>query len=86
MKLILAGSTGLVGTEVLRQCLLNPKITSLIALTRRPIDIAALTAPLQNSDAKTSGVEKVKSLVLQDFTEYPEDVKRDLADADACIW
>jgi dTDP-4-dehydrorhamnose reductase len=81
MKLILAGSTGLVGTEVLRQCLLNPKITSVVALTRRPIDISALA-----SKAHSIKTDKVKSIVLQDFTEYPADVKRELADADACIW
>jgi hypothetical protein len=84
MKLIVSGSTGLVGTEVLRQSLLNPKLTSVIALTRRPIDVSTLAAGL-----KTDGeinVNKVKSVVVQDFTKYPEDVKKELADADACIW
>jgi hypothetical protein len=84
MKLILAGSTGLVGTEVIRQSLLNPKITSLIALTRRPIDVSAIAAGM--NVGKDAEISKVKSLVLQDFTNYPEGVKKDLEDADACIW
>ncbi|KAF2679277.1 nucleoside-diphosphate-sugar epimeras-like protein [Lentithecium fluviatile CBS 122367] len=84
MKLILSGSTGLVGTEVIRQSLLNPRITSLVALTRRPIDIAAIAAEIGGD--KDVSVAKVKSVMLQDFTNYPEEVKNELADADACIW
>jgi hypothetical protein len=84
MKLILAGSTGHVGSEIIRQSLLNPKVTSLIALTRRPIDVLAIAAGM--SDGNNVEVDKVKSVVLRDFMDYPEDVKKDLADADACIW
>ena len=84
MKLVLAGSTGLVGTEVIRQSLLNPKVTSVIALTRRPIDVSAIAG--NTGGGKPVDVGKVKSVVLEDFTNYPEDVKRHLVDADACIW
>jgi uncharacterized protein YbjT (DUF2867 family) len=77
MKLIVSGATGLVGTEVIRQSLKNPKVASVIALSRRPVSV-----PTDAGD----DADKLKSLVLQDFTNYPEDVKAELADADACIW
>jgi len=84
MKLILSGATGHVGTEVIRQSLLNPKVTSMIALTRRPIDVSAIAAGM--GIGKDVKVDKIKSVVLQDFMDYPDEVKKDLADADACIW
>lgn len=40
MKIILAGVTGYIGTEVLSQCLANPGITSIVALSRRKVDIS----------------------------------------------
>ncbi|KAF1950563.1 putative nucleoside-diphosphate-sugar epimerase [Byssothecium circinans] len=93
MKIILSGSTGLVGREVIRQALLNPRVTSVIALTRRPIDVASIAAGISRaekeaiqSDSKQINVEKVQSVVLQDFMDYPDNVRRELGDADACIW
>jgi nucleoside-diphosphate-sugar epimerase len=79
MKLIVTGATGLLGTWVIRESLQNPKITSVIALARRPV-----SAPENAGDGFDTS--KLKSLVLEDFTNYPEDVKSQLADADACIW
>ena len=37
MKLLLVGSTGLVGSEVLKLALANPQVTAVTALTRRPL-------------------------------------------------
>lgn len=79
MKLIVTGATGLVGTEVIRQSLKNPKITSVIALGRRPVSVP-------KNAGEGVDTSKLKSLVLEDFTNYPQDVKAQLADADACIW
>jgi uncharacterized protein YbjT (DUF2867 family) len=79
MKLIVTGATGLVGTEVIRQSLKNPKITSVIALSRRPVTVPG-------NDGEDLNTDKLKSLVLKDFTHYPDDDKAQLADADACIW
>ncbi|KAG9235139.1 putative nucleoside-diphosphate-sugar epimerase [Amylocarpus encephaloides] len=77
MKLIVAGATGFVGTAVIRQAIHNPAITSIIALARRKT-----TVP------KDAGQDasKVKSVILDDFTKYPENVKSELAGAHACIW
>lgn len=79
MKLVVAGSTGFVATEVIRQALSNSAITSIIALARRE------TAVPQNSGPQAD-TSKLKSVVCDDFGEYPESVKLELAGADACIW
>lgn len=39
MKIIVTGATGLVGAEVIRQALLDDKISEIIALTRRPLRV-----------------------------------------------
>ena len=74
MKIILTGSTGGIGSEVLRQCLNNPKITSIIVLSRRdiPEDLS------RNS--------KVKVIIMTDFSVYSSQVIEQLAGAEACIW
>jgi len=77
MKLVVAGSSGFVATEIIRQAIHNPAITSIIALARRE------TAVPQNAGADAS---KLKAVVCEDFTNYSEDVKKQLAGADACIW
>lgn len=72
MKVILTGTTGFIGAEVLQQCIRNPAITSIIALSRRPLN--------EISDPK------LKVVVVSDFTSYDEDVMRELQGAEACIW
>ena len=79
MKIIVAGSTGFVATEVIRQALSNPAVTSIAALARRTTSIPKNAGP--DADAT-----KLKSVVCDDFENYPESVKQDLAGADACIW
>lgn len=72
-KIILSGVTGRIGKEVLDQALQNPTITSVIALSRRPLP-----------DFARNG--KVKVLLLNDFTDYSDDVVAELVGADGCIW
>lgn len=77
MKLIVAGSTGFVGTEVIRQAISNPAVTSIIALARRQTDVpqdAGVNAP------------KLKSVVCDNFDSYSDKVKNELRGANACIW
>lgn len=76
MKLIVAGATGLVATEVIKQSLQIPEITSVIALARRPVKI----------DEPGVDTSKLKSVLIKDYGEYPDDVKAEFAGADACIW
>lgn len=79
MKLIIAGATGFVATECVRQALKDSRFTSVIALARRQVKVPTDLG----SKADTS---KLQSVVLEDYGSYPEDVKKQLAGADACIW
>ncbi|UPK90859.1 hypothetical protein LCI18_001794 [Fusarium solani-melongenae] len=79
MKLVVAGATGFVGTEVIRQALSHLKITSVVTLARRQ---TAVPEGL-GSQADPS---KLKSVACDDFINYPESVKAEISDADACIW
>lgn len=73
MKILLTGATGFIGGEILTQCLDHPSITSIIVLSRRPIE-------------SLSSHPKAKVIIMEDFKLYPEPVIREISDADACIW
>ncbi|CAL5874895.1 uncharacterized protein PFLUO_LOCUS9197 [Penicillium psychrofluorescens] len=73
MKLVIGGSTGFVATELIRQGLENPAITSIVALGRRE-NPAPLVTP------------KLKFVVCDNFESYPNSVEKELENADACIW
>jgi 1-deoxy-D-xylulose 5-phosphate reductoisomerase len=73
MKIILLGSTGFIGKDVLDQCLKNPTITSIIALSRRDL-------PREVANPKLTVV------LIKDFKLYPESVLEQLKGAKACIW
>ena len=79
MKLVVTGATGFVATEIIRQSLSIPKITSVIALARRPV-----SPPLNLSPA--ADASKLHSAVLDNYGSYPDHVIKQLAGADACIW
>lgn len=79
MQLIVAGASGYLATEVIRQSLNVPKITSVIALARRPV-----SAP--KNLAAGADPSKLHSVVIEDYDKYPDNVKEQLAKADACIW
>lgn len=76
MKLAIGGSSGFVGAELVRQALSNPAITSVIGLSRRETTVSS----------SVDGASKLKSVVCGDFEAYPESVKEELHDVDACIW
>ena len=75
MKLIISGGAGFVATEVIRQSLLHPTITSLVVFSRRPVH------PPPGIDAS-----KMQHVALKDYDDYPDSVKSHLAGANACIW
>jgi hypothetical protein len=72
-KIILTGGTGRIGSQVLEQCLNDARITEIVCLTRRP-----LPGPKRSN--------KLLSIVMDDFAEYPDDVIAKLAGADGCVW
>ncbi|OTA90723.1 hypothetical protein M434DRAFT_22805 [Hypoxylon sp. CO27-5] len=77
MKLVIGGSSGFVGTELVRQALQNPEITSIVGISRRQTVV-----PVGSEDKSA----KLKSIVCDDFSSYPDNLKKELEDADACIW
>ncbi|KAK7957010.1 uncharacterized protein PG986_006232 [Apiospora aurea] len=77
MKLVIGGSSGFVGTELLRQALESPAVTSIIGISRRETKV-----PEGSSDSSA----KLKSVICDDLNNYPDTLKKELEDADACIW
>ncbi|TVY65643.1 hypothetical protein LSUE1_G006195 [Lachnellula suecica] len=72
MKLIIAGATGFVGAEVVRQSLQHPNITAVVALSRTPLDLPHHS--------------KLQNVIIEDYGVYPESVRISFEEADACIW
>lgn len=79
MKLIIGGASGFVAQELLRQSLKRPEFTTIVALSRNPV-----TAPSDIGDAANAA--KLRSVVVKDYGEYSDDVRKEFAGADACIW
>jgi uncharacterized protein YbjT (DUF2867 family) len=75
MKLIIAGASGFCASEVVRQALVHPKITSIVALTRRTVDVP--------DGADTS---KLKIVQIEDYDRYSDEAKKEFAGAGGCIW
>lgn len=76
MKLVIVGGTGLVATELIRQGLRLPEITSLVALSRRPVQ----------PDVDDSDTSKFENILVQDYAQFSDSTKTALTGADACIW
>lgn len=75
MKLVITGATGFVAREVLAQAARRPDVDAIVAVARAPVPYDG------------PGADKVTSVTLRDYDgEYPADVLRALAGADACIW
>lgn len=74
MKVIIAGVTGLVGSTVLKRCIKDLRITSIVALSRREL-------PAELSEDK-----RVKVIVHDDFSRYPDELLKELNGAKACLW
>ncbi|MCJ1444952.1 MAG: hypothetical protein MMC23_005456 [Stictis urceolatum] len=73
MKVVLSGSTGYIGSEILTQCLNHPSITSILVLSRR-------------DPGNLADHPKVKVTIVDDFTSYNEPTVDELKTADAAIW
>jgi uncharacterized protein YbjT (DUF2867 family) len=70
MRVILFGATGMVGQGVLRECLLDPDVTTVLSVVRRP---SGQSHP------------KLRELLHSDFHDFSA-AKRDLAGFDACFF
>ena len=74
MKLIVAGATGFIGSEVLRQCIASPGVTSILVVSRREPAKELMASP------------KVKVILHEDFSEWPTSLLEQLEGAEGCIW
>ena len=71
MKVAVTGSSGFIGQDILSQCLANPMITSVIAVSRRQLLVSS---------------PKLRTVIHDDFSSYPSSLMSELQDADACIY
>jgi putative NADH-flavin reductase len=84
MKLAIAGSTGYLGQELIKQALSNHRITTVIAISRRETILPSKDHLLPNADPA-----KLKSVVVEDFmSDWTESsgCEEDLKDLDGMIW
>jgi dihydrodipicolinate reductase len=72
-KLIVSGVSGRIGAQVLEQALLSPSVSSVVALSRRALPDLAHH-------------QRLEIVVMDDFTQYSEEVIAKLSGADGCIW
>ncbi|KAM0430417.1 hypothetical protein ACHAPT_005763 [Fusarium lateritium] len=74
MKVIVTGATGMVGREIVQQCLADPRITKVVILTRRAVSMDIESHP------------KADVMMLQDFSRYSDELLSRLEGASACLW
>ena len=70
MNLLITGATGMVGSELLRQAIADNDVRSVIALSRKPLDIQH---------------PKLKTVIHKDFLDYGS-LHTLFAETDACAW
>jgi uncharacterized protein YbjT (DUF2867 family) len=70
MKILVTGSTGMAGSEVIRQAILDDSITAIYALARKPLNISH---------------PKLKPIIHTDFLNY-KGLENYFAECNACIW
>ncbi|KZT70437.1 hypothetical protein DAEQUDRAFT_725345 [Daedalea quercina L-15889] len=78
MKLLLTGVTGVAGLAIYRRAVEDPEVTHITLLTRRPVpDWAVLPA---------TAAAKTTTLIHSDFSSFPPELAKQLAENDACVW
>lgn len=70
MNVVLFGASGMVGQGVLRECLLDPDVRSVLSIVRSPTG---------------QEHAKLRELVLQDFFDFST-IEGDLSELDACFF
>jgi uncharacterized protein YbjT (DUF2867 family) len=70
MRVLLFGATGMVGQGVLRECLLDPEVESVVTVVR---------------SATEKRAAKLRELVHDDFLDFSR-IENQLARFDACFW
>ncbi len=70
MKILLFGATGMIGQAVLRECLLDPQVTEVLSVGRKP---SGQTHP------------KLREILHQDFFDFSA-IEGELSGLDACLF
>lgn len=70
MKIIVTGATGMVGSEVIRQAIIDDQISEITAIVRRPLSIQH---------------PKLQTLLHENFSDY-SNLTEVFKNNDACIW
>jgi len=70
MKVIITGSTGMVGKGVLLECLEDPQVEAVLVVNRQPLDMSH---------------NKLSEVLLPDFTD-PAPIEQQLEGFDACFY
>ncbi|KAI1173396.1 hypothetical protein F4777DRAFT_451248 [Nemania sp. FL0916] len=74
MKILITGATGSIGSGCLRQCLSNPSITTVVAFVRRDLPPDVSNHP------------KLKCILMQEFSQWPDEILQAHSDAAGMIW
>ena len=74
MKVIITGATGLVGSALVKQCIADERISSVILLARKEPPAEVL------KNAKTTFISH------QDFSQYPNELLEQMKGAQGCLW
>lgn len=74
-----SGATGTAGSEAFRQCLLNPSVTQLTVLTRRPLPSHVYIPTIPPNP-------KVNIIIHKDFNTYDDELLKELEGSDGCLW
>lgn len=75
-KVIITGATGFVGSHVVKACLARKEISDIVILSRREL----------SSDLNPGGGRTLKVIIHEDFSQYSDDLMKELNGAAACIW
>ncbi|EKM56525.1 uncharacterized protein PHACADRAFT_253704, partial [Phanerochaete carnosa HHB-10118-sp] len=78
MKLLITGATGVAGLNIYRAAVQDPSISKVTLLMRREMPLWAVLP--------SNAAEKTSTIVHDDFTQYPPELAKRLAEHDACIW
>ncbi|KAM0306531.1 hypothetical protein HYE67_002542 [Fusarium culmorum] len=74
MKVVVTGATGLVGNDIVKQCLSDTRITKVVILTRKAVTMDIESHP------------KADVIMVQDFSRYSDDLLRRIEGSSACLW
>ncbi|KAI1803736.1 hypothetical protein F4811DRAFT_315927 [Daldinia bambusicola] len=74
MKILIVGASGSIGSEVLLHCLAHPDISSVVAFVRRDLP------------AEVSSHPKLQSVIIKDFSKWPDEVLHAHSDAVGMLW